>query len=242
MDLGTKVVIAVGALGAIAPILERLENSQWLRAWRPNVRVFATMFNVCLIVILMMGVVRLSDLGHDLDKLSNSLKEWKAAQSTPTQITPDNIETKIRAWLDTFGLTTQKVVPLPDPNLFFMMRATTKGNNHILIFRIKPFDRYINLQSAVELGSAHKTIFEKLSADQLARFQRELTLEIVKAKISFESLPTRIIVLKKAIPITNNLTEDSFIERFDELEFATALVSQTIGASLERFAKPGSLH
>jgi hypothetical protein len=59
--------------------------------------VFSGIFNLCVVALLTMGVLKLGDLAQ----LDASVRSLEAA-SRP-QITPENVETHIRSWLDTLS-------------------------------------------------------------------------------------------------------------------------------------------
>jgi hypothetical protein len=233
MDWQT-IIIVVGLLGGLAQILQWLETSQWLRRLLPMSTGFlGGVFNLCLLTLLVIGILRLGGLEH-------SLGEWVSQNASP-QITPENVETNIRTWLDAFGLSVKKI-PNPDPNVYFGLEVMLRSGTPVIVTRAKPFERYVTLQSALVVSPEHKAPLGKLTEPQMTQLRNGLSSELSKAKIGFEikGLPLSNIVVATRIPITNRLTEYEFIARIDEIEFAVVVARAAFVSGLERLTRPAA--
>lgn len=157
-----------------------------------------------------------------------------AALPRPQQeITPENVESNIRNWLDTFRLAAKKE---SNPEAYFIFVVTAPNGNPIVVTRTKALDRYITYQATLTVSPQHLEILDKLPEDQSTQLIRELTIELARSRIGFSIVGPGLkgIVLNKALPITNNLTEGTFAQYLDEMDSGLILARETIVLALER--------
>ena len=165
-----------------------------------------------------------------------SIAAWSALPTRQPQITPDNVETNIRAWLDAFSLATKRLPDQPQ-NVVFLFEVRPKPDMPILVARTRPLDRYLVIQANIDISPLHKALIEKLTEVERAKLFLELSVELARAKIGYEiSFPLSKITVMRRVPITNNLTEDVFIDRIGEVETAVNLARQSFVLVLDRLA------
>ena len=224
-----NLVQILGALAAVAQILSSLDHL--LQGRLPGLRMllnkalFSTIFNLCLVALLTLGVLKLGDLAQ----LESSVRAIEAA-SRP-QITPENVETNIRAWLDAFGLSAKK---LQDPAFVFGFEVRA-SNLPLLVVREKRFDRYITIQAVLRVAPEHQAMMAKLTKEQQDQLVGAILIEAAKARagVVFDRKDNTIAVSKR-VPITGGLTEYEFIGRMDEVQLATMVANETLLSRLSR--------
>ena len=144
----------------------------------------------------------------------------------PPVITPENIEPKIRQWLDSFSLATRK---LSHPASYFYFEVKGETGIPIAIIRTKEHSRYITLICNVEIGPEHKPLFDKLSSSEKEQFLRRLRLEAAKAKITYSlDRDAGKVIIEKRLPITENFTDADLIDGISDVNFSALIVIDTI--------------
>jgi len=144
----------------------------------------------------------------------------------PPAVTPENAESKIRGWLEGFGYGLRRV---EDPKAYWEVEVTSSSNNvKFLIARSRKLDRYVLLQAGV-IFEGDKRI-AMLSRERTDRLVRALRAEMLRFRIDYEGIqsPLKRINLTTRIPITDQLTEDTFMGRVDEITFAQLLAVETV--------------
>jgi hypothetical protein len=101
-----------------------------------------------------------------------------------SRITPENVEPRIREWLDAFSLGTRV---LNEPAHHFAYEVMAHSGIPLVVLRTRDHPRYITLLSKIGFGSEHKNLFDRLSPSDQKRFRFELLLESAKAKISYQA-------------------------------------------------------
>jgi len=182
-----------------------------------------------LLVILIIGGLSFS--GYGFYRTLNPLQII-----TPPSVTTENIESKVREWLDAFNLGSQKV---PDEKAYFNFEAYVSGSGlaPISIARMKDRPRYLTLASHISLSDSDQAFFNKFSETQKTEFLLELRLALVTAKVvaildrSSGVLSTTVI---RRLPITSDLSEATFIQQIEETSFAATIVNDTVELGLIR--------
>jgi len=156
-----------------------------------------------------------------------------------SRITPENVEPRIREWLDAFSLGIRR---LTEPAHHFAYEVTAHTGIPLVVLRTRDHPRYISLISTVGLGPNHKVLFDKLSEPDKTRFRNELVLEAAKAKIGYQTDSTfEKITIEKRLPITRDLTEANLIDGIGEIHFSALVIINTIGLALHtREGKPSA--
>jgi hypothetical protein len=151
------------------------------------------------------------------------------------QVTANNVETNIRAWLDHFQLGTKKI---SDPDSHFSYIVTLRNGTLVTLKHVKNFDNYITLLANLEISPEQKIQLAGLKKEQLNLLIHEVVLELSRTKAEGMILnPLQNVLLERRVPITNNLTEDIFIERLNEVGFVLNAARETIILGLNRYLK-----
>ena len=151
---------------------------------------------------------------------------------TEAQTTPQNVEARVREWLDSFKIGSQRE---DDPNAHFVIIAAVNGQR-IAVIRPRQNDRYLQLRGGVFVSEEHGAALAKLPKSAAESVTRELVVEMARFKIAFTAIgmPVREINLFRVVPIYAGLTEGEFIKALDEVDSAALLVKASFVQSLER--------
>jgi hypothetical protein len=193
--------------------------------------VFSGIFNLCVVALLTMGVLKLGDLAQ----LDASVRSLEAA-SRP-QITPENVETHIRSWLDTFELSAKKV---QGPAFIFGYEVGPQSLP-VLVVREKRFERYITIQAVLRVSPEHQAMMTKLTKEQQDQLVGAIILETARAGagVVYDRKDNTIAVSKR-VPITGGLTEYEFVSRLDAVKLATLVANETLVSKLDRMSMSGT--
>jgi len=145
-------------------------------------------------------------------------------------ITPANVRSRVREWLDAFGYSYQVVpwdqwhwgfgVTLQDLVIFV---ARTKGHSDHLVFTT----------TIAPMTAEQRESFNALSGPEKEKFYRQLALETAKAKIRFYSDPSLSEVrIEKGIPITSKLAAADVVDGISEIYFSATIIWNTIAFHL----------
>lgn len=151
------------------------------------------------------------------------------------QTTVDNVETNVRAWLDYFGLGVQKRT---EAEALFAFLVTCRSGMGLYVARMKARDRYIAFGSNIEVSAEHREVLAKLPKEKSGRIAEELALELAKTGVGYnleiqsDGTMTRI-SLQRNIPITPNLTEDTFIGHLDQLESNAHVAREAVRLAID---------
>src|SRR6266478_675603 len=148
-----------------------------------------------------------------------------------SRITPENVEPRIREWLDAFSLGTRV---LNEPAHHFAFEVMAASGIPLVVLRTRDHPRYITLLSKIGFGSEHKDLFDRLSETQKKRFRIELNLEASKAKIGYQADSTfENLAIEKRLPITSDLSEANLMDAIGEIHFSALVLLNTIALRLE---------
>jgi hypothetical protein len=151
-----------------------------------------------------------------------------------SRITPENVEPRIREWLDAFSLGTRV---LNEPAHHFAYEVMAHTGIPLVVVRTREHPRYITLLSKIGLGTEDKDSFDRLSEPEKKRFRIELNLEASKAKIGYQADSTfENLAIEKRLPITSDLSEANLMDAIGEIHFSTLVL---INAMALRLNPPG---
>lgn len=204
--LGALFMIACGALFAL---LKR-RGSQWLGVALHGL-IGCTLAAVCLF----------------------AFASFTALPQRTLLVTPENAETTLRAWLDSFGLSVKRE---SDPESHFALVVTLSNSTQVAITRPKRQQSYVMFQSLLAVSREHEAMLTRLSEDARDEVLRELVLELARARIGNvlqgpELLKSVRVV--RSVPITS-LSEESLARLLDEIDSGVQLARQAIVLSLYR--------
>jgi len=147
---------------------------------------------------------------------------WKRSR-----ITPDNVQARIRGWLDAFNYTHRVIswhawhfgfeVTIPRGPLLLIARPIERADSLVLIGKI------------TAVSPRQRVAFDALSESERQEFYGQMRLETARAKILFytdASLDQ--VSIEKWIPITSKLTASSFVEAINEMYFSANIIWATI--------------
>src|SRR6266478_849367 len=153
---------------------------------------------------------------------------------THNRTTPENLESKIRQWLDAFHITSGKV---QDDHAFFNYSAAAPNTPPLTVAREKDHPQYLTMAVTLTLSANDKETYDKLSAAQRTEFKMLLGAELAKAKIATigEFSQGFSLTVLKRIPITSELNESTFYDTVSEVDFGFIIANNTIELFLARF-------
>lgn len=173
----------------------------------------------------------------------------------PPQITPENIEANLKAWSENLGLGITKVSQLiPEQDAYFGMVVTLQSGNPVTVFRGKQKPGYLQMQCPLALSQEHLAMLNKLTKDEAHAATQEVLLELARTKLGFQMMTAsgqlvapggsaaqpivlqQTIVIMKAAPITNDLTEATFAQHINEIDSAIAIVRGSTELTLQRYS------
>lgn len=145
----------------------------------------------------------------------------------PEEITPENVETKVRSWLDAFSLKTKKITD--NPKLIFGYAVDFADGQLVGVSRTKAFDRYLTFEITVELSDELQKVFDNLSDEEKVSFLKELRLEILRNRVrGGMDAPFKNVVIVRLLPITSTLNEGAVIDAIDEVHNCGLLMAAVI--------------
>jgi hypothetical protein len=149
-----------------------------------------------------------------------------------SQITPENVQPRVRQWLDAFNLGNRQLPP--DPQWDFGYEVTLQTGVPILVVRARNHPHYLTLLCRIDLGPDHRSAYQGLSEREQHRLRHGVRLEAAKSKIAYDADPTwDSLTIEKRIPITNDLTEAYLLDSLGEINFAAIVIIETIVSFLE---------
>jgi len=148
---------------------------------------------------------------------------------------PDNVEGNVRSWIDDFRLNVQK---LDEAQTFFTYAITLKNGTLVFVRRYRDArgQHYITFQAGVHLSTEHQSILATFTPEEAQRVSEEVLLEAARSRVGYEleGPPLRGVNIVKAVPITANLTEDSFSGYLDEMDSALSACKAAIILAISR--------
>jgi hypothetical protein len=146
------------------------------------------------------------------------------------QVTQDNAEANIRAWIDNFGWSLKKT---EDPLAHWKLLITLENGTPISVGSPKKLDRYITLQTAVQLTPEQQAQMEKFTAEENRQVVIEVQRELARAKIESwadaDVKPTTITMGRQYS--IGTLTEPQFLLAVQDMDAASRLLRMTIVAA-----------
>lgn len=139
----------------------------------------------------------------------------------------ENVESNVETWADKFSLGIQKQ---EDVKFSFVFAISLPSGRTVPVGRPKEQSRYLQFQGNMSIAPEHEAILKSLSAPQLERVIDEINIELARSKIGFAFVTGTVngIIVTKSVPITNDLTEDSFIASLNEIDSSMLLAREAI--------------
>jgi hypothetical protein len=156
-----------------------------------------------------------------------SLVNWVPyIQSRIEMVTPSNVETHLRSWLDAFQLGVQEV---SNPESHFTYIVSLNNGTKLFIERSKSHDRYLSLTAHLVPNQSTKEIIAKLTQDQKHHLKEELRLYLSSSRVAFviaDQLSD--VLITSSVPITPTLDEYTVIDRINNMDFAVTGAEATM--------------
>jgi hypothetical protein len=163
--------------------------------------------------------------------------------SSPAErITPENVESHVRNWLDTYGVAVARTT---NDTTYFTFGVTLHNGIGVLVSRPRTRDRYLSLEARVDLSEEHKMMLTKMSPEDATRFMDEISLEIVRARIGVTQIgtPLQAVTVQKTVPI-RDLSEYLLANSLDEVDSDVNIIREAIRLAIiptpERLARRGN--
>lgn len=160
----------------------------------------------------------------------NAQHQFATEQTTRT--TSDNVESRVRDWLNTFKLTARNSTTPPD---LFRYTVWMPNGDAVDIVRTKDLPSYLVLGGHIVATPEDAAKVKTLTPYQRVRLFDALTLESAKAKVVFNNALTTdslSMELIKRVPITPALSESTLIGSLDEVDSAMMILRTTLAMSI----------
>jgi len=151
------------------------------------------------------------------------------------RVTPENIEGKVREWLDAFGLTVRKLPEKDAPDAFFALVVTFSSGAGVIVARPTERPRYLVVQVNLGVNEVHQKAFGELTEEKQKRLIRQIRSEMSRARVGWSGIgmPLTTIRLIDRLPITLDLTESAFIAKLEAMEHGTILAENVLIDGIE---------
>jgi hypothetical protein len=142
-----------------------------------------------------------------------------------SQTTTDNVESRVRSWLDDFRLTVARSTNSSTD--YWRYTVHMPNTNNIEVARLKERDSYVTIFATIYLAPADVA---KIPKDKLDTFRTTLFLEAGRAGVGFsmslDSVSPKSVTmyLEKRVPITTALAEDALVSSIDRIDTAMLLL------------------
>ncbi len=106
----------------------------------------------------------------------------------------------------------------------------------IRVARPKDLQHYVVIAAALELSDEHKALLAKLNDQQVRQLFEELRMEMSRCRVTYTIVnPPKLtkVTVERRIPITDDLTEDVFMQRLEEIQHDMNLAADSIVLGLE---------
>lgn len=152
---------------------------------------------------------------------------WRRLPKPTPEVTPENVEANIRAWLDSFRLSVKRE---DNPIALFTLVATPDNGMPIVIWRPKALDRYVIVEATITISPEDKPLFDNLPAEEKGIFATRLSVELSRASMGFvmDLDKSNVIGLQRRLPITADLTESNLMTTVDEVGNARLRALRTL--------------
>lgn len=148
------------------------------------------------------------------------LRYQNASAITTTQ----NIEGLVSTWSSRFQLSVKKQHLSGSDGEHFHYVLTLVNGLHVTVIRTVERDDYLTLRGRLKLSDKDVALFNALSPEERAVLGAQLGTELAKHEVGFTYNLPEFVQVERAIPITDQLTESTFIENVNRIDTALMLV------------------
>jgi len=150
-----------------------------------------------------------------------SILAYRAARYLPVKSKPidvDNVQQRIRDWLDKYNMTVKSV---NDDDCHFLFIITTDGGKKVTIVRTKnKFSDYVEVRGLITSGEEEHAAIAGFSEDEKTATQLAILLELSRAVMGYKTINGVLedVTIFKRIPITPSLNEEEIFGLVWEVE------------------------
>ena len=150
-----------------------------------------------------------------------SLLAIRISRTFPVKVTPlnaDNVQQRIRDWLDKFNMTVKNET---DDQSHFLFTVTTDGGAKVCIRRFKGnFSDYITVTGLITVDEESRATFAGFTEDEKTAAHLAIKLELARAVMGYrtENGVLDDITIFKRVPITPSLNEEEVFKLVWEIE------------------------
>jgi hypothetical protein len=145
-----------------------------------------------------------------------------------SRTTPQNIQSRLREWLERFQLSTRRITP---EQTHFGWEVVLPSTLLVWLLRTHQHERYLTVIATVTPPQAQTAAFSQLSPDDKTAFWRALFLEASRSRFNFTRWSHENIerfTIENRLPITRDFSESDIIEALREMDFAASFLYNTI--------------
>jgi hypothetical protein len=152
-----------------------------------------------------------------------------------SEITPDNIDTFVRNWADSFSLGMQRVPERDAPDTRFALMITLPNTSHALVFVPNQRPKYLVVQATIVPSEDHVRLMTALSPDDREMLNEKVRLELSRASQQFSIQGNfQSISVVKQLPIGLELSESTFIAAVDHVSVGQLLARDALVLGLKK--------
>ena len=164
--------------------------------------------------------------------LLSGLSIWGAWHPQVVAITPDNVETFVKTWVDDIGYADTRLVSKQElpPDYYFAVEAKfvrSPFGDAVEIGRIQSHPNYLVITSDLDVSPPELNELSKLSAEENLEIERSIEIQLNRIQMPYDFVPIQKLHLEKHIPI-EGLTEDRILAGIEAVHSAQQLAREVI--------------
>jgi hypothetical protein len=176
--------------------------------------------------VILYSLVAIACVLYIFDRFSRPSPPIKEVAPIKEVVNEQNIESKIRDWLDTFNVKVQKISVVDHPDVYFGFLVTYEDGKKVAVSRSKALGHYLTIEASVAVSTEQKMALEKLTQPERDIFWEKLTLELSSSRVrAHGQWPLDLITVNRLIPINKDLTESILIDRLDDVHSDQSLIA-----------------
>ncbi len=121
-----------------------------------------------------------------------------------------------------------------DESIFRLLVTSPRGSRQFFVQQPKDMSRYLVLNFNVVYPKSLQDSLKELSETQFNTLVGKLKMEMVSLKLAFGDVGPERAYISRWVPITDQLTEDAFMENVIELEGGIVSFSLILRAEISR--------
>jgi hypothetical protein len=147
-----------------------------------------------------------------------------------SRVTPDNVEGRLRGWLEPFGLQLGRFRVQNQPVHFTTGVTDASTGFGLAICRSHDHPQYLTLLSQVRVSPQDREFFDQMTETEKTDFGRDLALQGAYSRIDFfySNTPRPEITVRQLLPITSKLKDADVIAAIQHVQFSTFIFHRWI--------------